>query len=242
MIEAKSKLALTLVCGALLALPYLPSWSQSHKHFPGASLDRGTLRVRERVEELYENREYERALLIYEEDLAPTGDKYAQYMVGYIHLAGQGVPPSRVVALAWYRLASERGEPLFVQARDELLQSMDAAEIEASNEIFRPIWNELGDSRLLLELIRADMEILSERTGSRLAAGADSRPLTVINVRSANIGSENFYQQVSDRVEQRLNYLDTEVEISDIALETDLDDLQSMEEDMRRRYAALRSP
>lgn len=241
MFEANSKAGPALVCGALLALADVSALAQAQKHFPGAPLDSSTMRLRERVEEMYEERQYARALLIFEQDLAPTGDKYAQYMVGYMHLAGQSVPPDKVRALAWYRLAAERDEPLFLQARDELLQTMSAAEIERSNAMFAEIWNRLGDSRLLLELIREDMEILNERTGSRLPGG-DARPLTVINVRRGSAGSDHFYQQVRKRVQLRLDYLETEVEISDIAMESDRDDIQAMEQDFRRRYSALRSP
>lgn len=241
MFEANLKTGLALACSALIAFGPSPAWSQSYKHFPGEPQDQRTLRTLDRVEELYESGEYGRAFLIYEKELAPIGDKYAQYMVGYMHLAGLSVPKSRVRALAWYRLAAERGDPLIVQERDALLQTMSDAEIEQSNEIFVDLWQELGDRRLLLELIREDMKILSERTGSRLPGG-DTRPLTVINVRSRSNGGDNFYKQVQERVELRLNYLETEVVISDIAAASDQHDIRTMEEDIRRKFSALRSP
>jgi TPR repeat protein len=239
--EANKRIQLALLCGVLSAFALATAWSQAYIHFPGAPQDRRTLHAKERVEELYEGGEYARALLIYEKELAPIGDKFAQYMVGYMNFAGQSIPPSSTTALAWYRLAAERDDAAIVQARDELLAAMTDSEIELSNEVFAEIWQELGDTRLLLDLIDADMKTLSERTGTRVPGG-NNQALTVINVRSANSGVDHFYQQVSERVQLRLNYLDTEVEISDIAMESDLDDMRELEEDIRKKYSALRSP
>ena len=71
-------------------------------------MNKRTLSTQERVEKMYEAGEYNRALLIYEKDLAPLGDKYAQYMVGYMHLNAKGIPQDKVTALAWYRSAASR--------------------------------------------------------------------------------------------------------------------------------------
>jgi hypothetical protein len=136
---------------------------EAYKYFPGAPLDERTLRAQERVEELYENGEYSRALLIYENDLAPKGDKYAQYTIGYMHLAGKGVPQDRAKALAWYRLAAERGDPALVQARDTLFQQMTHEEIAQSNSLFVELWQDIGDNSILLDLIRDDINTLRHR-------------------------------------------------------------------------------
>ena len=198
------------------------------------------LRAQEQVDELYEKGDYERALFIYEHELSPIGDKYAQYMVGYMHLAGKSVPQSKVDALAWYRLASERGEPAIVRAREALAKTMTAEEIEASNRIFVDLWQRLGDKRLLLDLIREDLEVLSERTGSRIP-GAYSGRLTIINVQSPNTGDE-YYEKIRKRVETRLEYLDSHVEITDFELEGDLEAIRTLELELREKLAALESP
>lgn len=51
-----------------------------------------TVRIQAKAESLYLQGHWERAQFIYEHELAPIGDKYAQYMVGYMYLNGQGVP------------------------------------------------------------------------------------------------------------------------------------------------------
>ena len=71
--------------------------AQTYASFPGGDLDHATLRVQERVEELYVSGAYERAHFIYRNELAPRGDKYAQYMIGYMHFTGAGVPEERRV-------------------------------------------------------------------------------------------------------------------------------------------------
>ena len=59
--------------------------SQTYSSFPGGATDHATLRTQERVEQLYISKSYERAYFIYRKELAPRGDKYAQYMIGYMH-------------------------------------------------------------------------------------------------------------------------------------------------------------
>lgn len=228
-------IGLTAFLSSAIALP------QDYKNFPGGGVDQKTLRAQEQVDALYEKGEYERALFIYEHELAPIGDKYAQYMVGYMHLAGKSVPQSKVDALAWYRLAAERGEPAIVKARDGLAKTMTPGEIEASNRIFVDLWQRIGDKRLLLDLIQKDLEILSQRTGSRIP-GAYSGRLTIINMQSPNGGSDEYYENVRKRVDTRLEYLDTNVEISDFALEEDLEAIRTLEIELREKLAALESP
>ena len=105
-------------CALLCASVVPTALAGDYDQFPGPSLDPRTIDAQQQVEDIYEAGDYSRALLIYEKELAPIGDKYAQYMVGYMHLNGQGTAQSLPDALAWYRLAAERKEPAIVQARD----------------------------------------------------------------------------------------------------------------------------
>lgn len=228
---------LAILIGLLTLFAGTVALSQNYKHFPGAAIDQKTMRAQERVDQLYERAEYARALLIYETELAPAGDKYAQYMVGYMNLAGKSVPPDRPAALAWYRLAAERGEPAFVQARDALYNTLSPEEVERSNSIFVDLWQEIGDNRLILNLIRVDMEILRSRTGTRIPGGTTGQ-LTVINLTGRG-GSERFYRDVQERMETRLKYLKTNVEIIDIEQGEDVNDIRSLEMEVRKELAAL---
>jgi hypothetical protein len=214
---------------------------EAYKQFPGAPLDERTLRTQERAEELYEQGEYARALMICKEDLAPRGDKYAQYTIGYMYLNGQGVTQSYAHALAWYRLAAERGAPALVQARDELSMKMTPDEIVESSRIFADLWKEMGDNRILLELIRDDLNLLRARTGSRIP-GAASGPLTVIDLSGRGVDSEIYYEVVEERLQTRLAYLKTNVEIIDINTSDGDPLVQGLEDDMKKVIASLELP
>ncbi len=224
---------LVFACGMVIA-------GQAYRQFPGAPLDERTMRAQERVEELYEQGEFERAMMIYKEDLAPKGDKYAQYTIGYMYLAGQGVPQNKASALAWYRLAAERGAPALVQARDELWKSLTAEKIAESSRIFADLWQKMGDNRILLGLIRADISELSAQTGTRIP-GATIGPLTVIDVAGSG-ADDRYYKIVKERLQTRLAYLKSNVEIIDIEPGDEDVVVQELEDDMKKVIASLELP
>lgn len=235
------KTRLAFLSGLLAGLLCVTAFAQNYKPFPGDTPDRRTLHVQERVEQLYEAGDYDRALLIYRDELAPLGDKYAQYMVGFMHLHAQGVGQDRPEALAWYRLAAERGEPVLILARDDLARQMSAAEVAVANQIFADLWRSIGDSTLVMELIRRDMDILRSRTGSRIARSASSSPAMTYRQDGA-LESPNFYRDVRLRLEARLNYLETKVEVTDIAAQSDAEEIRLLEEQVRAELAALGRP
>ena len=193
------------------------------------------------MDELYEAGEYKRAFFIYEKELAPLGDKYAQYMVGYMQLNAQGVPQDKISALAWYRIAAERGEPVLEQARNELVVSMTPAEIAVSDRVFLELWQSIGDTRLIMKLIREDIDTLEARTGSRIRGAPVSSPALIYRPSGEPL-SPNFYRDVRVRLEARLNYLETKVEITDIALESDDKELELLQQQVRAELAALDIP
>lgn len=228
---------LAFITGLIFLVAGAAAQSQTFKHFPGATADQGTMRAFDRVEKLYDQGDYERALLIYEKELAPLGDKYAQYMVGYMHLSGKSVPPDKASALAWYRLAAERGEPALVQARDNLRSTMSDEEVGRSNQIYVALWKKLGDTKLILDLIREDMKDLSVRTGSRIP-GANSGRLTIVSMSGEDAGDE-YYEHLRDRINTRLEYLDSTVGIVDLEFEDDFADIKALELQMREEIKAL---
>lgn len=187
---------------------------QGYHLFPGKALDGRTVSVQHKVESLYSSGDFARAFLIYRKELAPIGDKYAQYMVGYMRLNGQGVERQTAEALAWYRLAAERGESVLSQARDALQQSLDTDELAEADRIFARLWQEYGDRKLLLELIREDLVILRSRVAQEIAEGAPQRaaeglPRMVIASGYIGRGSDNdVYRRVRERLDRRLAYLE----------------------------------
>ncbi len=224
--------------GLLASLWCVVAFAQTYKPFPGTTPDSRTIRLQESVDELYLAGNFERALFIYEKDLAPQGDKYAQYMVGYMYLHAQGAEQDKARAFAWYRLAAERGESVLQRPQRKLIDSMSAAEIARSNNILADLRDSIGDMKLVTELIEQDLQILKERTGSRVARSEYSGPLIIIKPRGGTVGP-NYYHDVRVRLEVRLHYLDTRIEISDVASQIDDEKLRILQEKAKSELAAL---
>lgn len=212
--------------------------AQSYKPFPGESVNQRTRAMQERVEAIYSAGDYERALMIYEKDLAPLGDKYAQYMVGYMYLQGESVDPDPTTALAWFRLAAERGEPLLERIRDEVIQQMSPAAVAASDDIFLALWKEIGDRALLLELIRRDMNVLRTQTGTRIPGGIPAGSVSTYRLSGEPVGPY-FYSDVRTRLEARIAYLDGRVEISDVVVADELERIKIEEAAVKEELSAM---
>lgn len=232
------KIRLAFISGLLATLLCTTASAQNYRPFPGEPVDQRTRNMQERVEAIYAAGNYERALLIYEKDLAPLGDKYAQYMVGYMHLYGEGVQKDRAEALAWFRLAAERGEPLLKQVRDEVLQQMSSAEIAASDDVYLELWKSIGDHALIMELIRDDMNILRAQTGTRIPSGGNTSSTVIFRPNGETVGP-NFYRDVRSRLDARIAYLDARVEISDDLVAEELDRIKIQEAEVKDELAAM---
>lgn len=186
--------------------------AQSTSSFPKMPVDARTVRVQNQAEEVYSRTDYERAFFIYRKELAPIGDKYGQYMVGFMYLTGKGVEEDRIAASAWYRLAAERGTKEFVKVRDQVLRSLDEAERAESDRLFIELRKEYSDFVLLARAIREDYEELGDRTGSRLSAGASrlsaSSPVVVLDMGSSGSASgAEHYSRLQQRLQARLDYI-----------------------------------
>jgi len=228
-----SGLLATLLCAGV--------WAQGYKPFPGTVVDNRTRHMQERVEEIYSAGNHERALLIYEKDLAPLGDKYAQYMVGFMHLNAQAAGQDTVEALSWYRLAAERGESLLVDVRNALVAQMSPEEIRASDIRFLELWKSIGDRQLIMELIQRDLNILRSQTGTRITGSVVSGPTIVFKPTGEQLGP-NYYAQVRNRLLARLNYLDAKVDIVDPVLAEEFGRARILETDIKEELAALDNP
>ena len=204
----------SILCGLITLLMASVASSQTYPSFPGGETDHATLRTQERVEELYLSKSYDRAYFIYRKDLAPRGDKYAQYMIGYMHFMGVGVPHDPAVALAWYRLAAERGSPPIILARDELEKALNPAQIEAANSLFAELRDELSDRGLILDLVEDDLKLLRDRAGRSRSMG--SSPVTIIDRRYGYMSGAQYYETIKKRLAARLTYLKGQVDVIDV--------------------------
>ncbi len=195
--------------GAIIFLQAPIAGAQSTISFPEMPMDSRTARVQNLAEEVYSRGNFERAYFIYRNELTPIGDKYGQYMVGYLHLTGKGVERDIVAASAWYRLAAERGTKEFVQVRDKLYSELDPQQRADSDQQFVQLRKQYGDLVLLARAVADDYEILRTRTGSRL--GSDSPGLMVmVPDGTARIG---YYAQIERRMRARLAYIARHVDI-----------------------------
>jgi len=162
-----------------------------------------TMATQDKVDGLFDAGEFERAFFIYRNELAAVGDKYAQYMVGYMYLTGMGIEEDQILASAWYRLAAERGTPEFVAVRDQLLRNMIEEEMRRSDAEYIQLRTEYCDLAVLLTSVKRDLNEIEPKTGSRIQNGNNA--LTIIDNSGGRIlsGAEYYrllYSQVEDRL------------------------------------------
>lgn len=184
-------------------------------------LDSRTLSVQAKAEELFQREQYRRAHVIYLNDLAPIGDKYAQYMLGFMSLSGFGVEQDHVLASAWYRLAAERGEPEeFVAIRDELLEQLDAVDRQQSDAIFLRLRGKYSDIAIRMRDARAAFEDLQQvTTGSRLG-GSPVTAVTIVEPRAGtSVPGDVRIQRVQRRMQSHLDYVTAQLGIDRIEAE-----------------------
>ena len=195
-------LILPFVLTSLLALaPVTAAQAQ------GKGFDTSTLRLQTKAEELYRNGHWERAHFIYVNELAAIGDKYSQYMAGYMCLHGKGVPRDKVKASAWYRLAAERGGADFVAVRDQVLESLSEEDRLASDAVFVELRMRYSDLVLMLDDLGRVREALNAApTGSRLPGG--SSPVTVVDPQTGRaIARGEYVRRLEKNMQAQLDYI-----------------------------------
>jgi len=204
--------------------------AQSTSSFHVMAVDPNTLRVQSQAEEVYERTDYKRAFFIYRNELVPIGDKYGQYMVGFMYLTGKGIAEDRVTASAWYRLAAERGTKEYVRVAEQVVATLDSAQLAESDRIFIELRKEFSDLVLIRNAIRKDMELLRTGTGSRLSKTMS--PMTVIEMSGPgrSRSGADYYDQIERRIEARLEYIASRVDIDIIDLDTAKLDLETIDQ------------
>ena len=168
--------------------------------------DGRTLEIQQKVEDLFQAGDFERAFFIYRNELVPLGDKYAQYMVGFMFDMGMGVDRDRAKAAAWFRLAAERGTPEFIAVSKQALNMLDDDDVPRYTAELAEIRREFSDLAVLLASIKRDLRAIGQRTGSRL--GGESSALTVIEPRGGvSQSGDAYFRGLRDQIEDRLSLL-----------------------------------
>ena len=188
----------------------------------GREINRPILRLQAKADSLYREGHWDRAYFIYVNELAPAGDKYAQYMAGYMSLHGKGVERNVPQAAAWYRLAAERGSPEFIKVRDELIDTMSGEALDISDQEFVRLRLRYSDLVLILQQLGEEREeLLAPATGSRLPG--ESAPVTIFDPHSREAKSRAIYiRELKKRMRGRLDYLASKLGIEHI--DPDMDD------------------
>ena len=207
-------------------LMLLADFAHSSDTFPGLAADNSRIETQQKADKLFEKGDYERAMFIYREELAPVGDKFAQYMVGYMHYSGRGLAEDPVAASAWYRLAAERREESYVRVRDVLLSLLNEEQRLRSNDIYADLREEMGDIVLISRLIKEDLSILIAHRGNEM-------PFQNYFGRS-NFGQRaTISKQAAALLEQRIKYLVELVAADESASQLERDNVSRLEKDVR---------
>jgi len=156
--------ALILRSALIATLLTLPIVASSQENFLGEEANRSIQMLQEKADSDFAKGDYGSALEVYQHELAPLGDKYSQYMVGYMYLAGKGVQEDAILASAWYRLAAQRGTEQYVRIRDSLLALLNDEQQSRCDQLYIELRRKMGDLKLVQQLLRSDMQILRRRS------------------------------------------------------------------------------
>lgn len=193
-------------------------------------VDAETISVQNKADQLYVDGDFKRAHFIYLNELAPIGDKYAQYMVGFMTLAGEGVAADPVEASAWYRLAAERKTPEFIAVRDDLIRRLDSVEMQRSDEIYVRLRLEYSDVAVRMREVRKDFDrIRGGPTGSRTMSS--SSPVMIVEPRQGTgMSVEAYNQQLRRRMQRHLDFIAETLGVEPVDADATAEDLDRLEE------------
>jgi Sel1 repeat len=111
--------------------------------------------------------DFEHALKMYEA-AASWGYKNAQYNLAVMYARGQGVPVNLPRAMAWAALAAERNDKQYVEARELIFASLDKAQWDEANVIWRELKKEYADTVALARAKARWAEVRNGVTGSHV--------------------------------------------------------------------------
>lgn len=98
--------------------------------------------------------------------------KPAEYNLGIMYFKGQGVPVDRARGAAWMVLAAERGNTLYVKARDLMVTALTKTEFARTDDIWNQLKPTYGDEVALRRAKARWAQVKADTTGSRVGAAA----------------------------------------------------------------------
>jgi TPR repeat protein len=228
--------ALCIACFAALLLGSDFAWSQWSSELSADLPDTRTMATQEKVATLFDTGDFKRAFFIYRNELVPIGDKYAQYMVGYMYLTGTGIKEDPVLASAWYRLAAERGTQEFIAVRDQLLGSLNEDQMRRSDVEYIQLRTDYCDLAVLLAAVKSNLEEVESQTGSRLQGGSNAVMIVGVDGR-ARSGSE-YYGSLRAQMEDRLKLMQEIGNFEDMQTDPAKVNLRELERRVREHIAS----
>lgn len=199
----------SVLVAALISCAHAGDWN-AQKDFPGVDGDVQIRRAIERAERAYRKGNYKQAMWLYETRLVVIGDKFAQYMVGYMYANGEGIERNPETAAAWFLLAAERGHPELVKNSEAALSALSAESRERVRRQAESLRAEIGDQELLRRLLLEDKESMRQQTGSRSERCNQNGRITLPdgdNITGA-IPVAHFCEMMKERIAARESYLE----------------------------------
>jgi len=163
-----------LAFGTARAAPPL-DYSVLNKTFPGADANtpEGDAKPGEyyfmRGVEAVRAKDYAHAIKMYEA-AASWGYKNAQYNLAVMYARGEGLPADLPRAMAWAALAAERNDKQYVEARELIYASLDKAQWDQANVIWRDLKKEYADEVALARAKARWAEVRNGMTGSHVGS------------------------------------------------------------------------
>lgn len=107
--------------------------------------------------------------------------KPAEYNLGVMYFKGQGVQVDRARGAAWMVLAAERGQPLYVKARDLMVTALSQSEFVRTDRLWGELKKTYGDQ---VALRRAKAEwayVRTHQTGTRVGGATGELAVGVLD-------------------------------------------------------------
>ena len=98
--------------------------------------------------------------------------KPAEYNLGLMYFKGRGVATDRARGAARMVLAAERGNPLYLKARDLMVTALSKAEFQRTDGVWNQLKPTYGDAVALRRAKTRWAQVKSATAGSRLGAAA----------------------------------------------------------------------
>jgi TPR repeat protein len=229
---------LWFACCATLLLASDLAYSQRSSELSADLPDSRTMATQDKVDALFDIGDFERAFFLYRNELAPIGDKYAQYMVGYMYLTGMGVGEDRIAASAWYRLSAERGTAEFVAVRDQLMRNMEEDEVRLSDAQYIQLRFKYCDLAVLLSSVKRNLKEVETKTGSRIQS--DRNAMTVIDGGGGRVRSgAEYYGLIHSQLEDRLKLMQEIGDFQDMDTDPEKVNLRELERNVKERIASF---